>query len=372
MPFELSDEQRTFRDSLRKFFESEAPLAALRARSIDNGAATDAALWKKCGDFGLPASFAAAPSEGGVGARELIVGAVEEGRALFPVAVAERLLCLHVLTSVADPAQRAAALAAAGESGLEDGSRFGCTTLGRNAAGAGGFEVRTPKKSSDTVAEVKLSGEAPFVCGADGAAFLLFAHGTALGIAALSGDGVSVSALPALDLSRRACVVKFQNARAVLLADAAPYALDMAGLVQAAQVSGVADRAVALTVEYTRQRKQFDVPVGGFQAVQQQLAAAYLESESLAALVEFAGWAAAESAEQRELSARSALLQACSKGAAIVETAVQLHGGIGFTWEHDLHLFLRRAKFIEALYAPDDSGLGRVLAAASATLRTQP
>jgi alkylation response protein AidB-like acyl-CoA dehydrogenase len=105
-----------------------------------------------------------------------------------------------------------------------------------------------------------------------------------------------------------------------------------------------------MTAEYLKTRKQFGVAIGSFQAVQQKIADAYLSSEAASALAAFAAWAVDSSRNQVQFSARAALHFALENLPQVVESAVQLHGGIGFTWEYDLHLFLRRVKMFEALY----------------------
>lgn len=118
----------------------------------------------------------------------------------------------------------------------------------------------------------------------------------------------------------------------------------------ASELSGIAVRVVEMTREYVLTRKQFGAPVGSFQAVQQQLADSYLKSEACWALTQFAAWAYENDPNQRLMSSRSALENTVSSVPEICETAIQLHGGIGFTWEYDLHLFLRRAQFLSSLY----------------------
>jgi alkylation response protein AidB-like acyl-CoA dehydrogenase len=374
MPFELSDEQLAYRDSLRKFFETEAPLTALRERLETDSSAAEKELWRKCVELGLPAAFGAG-KEGGVGPRELVIGAEEEGRALFPVALSDRLLCNYLFFTLLDPAARAAAFESIGREAafadkLASGEAYGCVVLGRNADSSETLKLQRPR-SAKSKNGAKLSGKLPYVSGSRGASVIVFSYESDIGVAALDGPGVSVSSAHSLDLSCAAGEIAFDGAPAVTLPAAGASAAVLARLLRAAQISGICDRVVGITADYVRQRKQFDVPVGGFQAVQHQLANAYLESESLAALTAFAGWAAAESPEQLALAAESAAVMALGKGSFVVETAVQLHGGIGFTWEYDLHLYLRRVKFLEALYGSGGAEVERLLSAASATLRTR-
>jgi hypothetical protein len=119
-------------------------------------------------------------------------------------------------------------------------------------------------------------------------------------------------------------------------------------VMQACDAAGISDKVISMTKEYVCTREQFGVPVGGFQAVQHALADACVQASSLRSLANFAAWALTESPEQVPFVARAASLAAASIAPAVCETGIQLHGGIGFTWEYDLHLFLRRARAISA------------------------
>ncbi|MBN8550873.1 MAG: acyl-CoA dehydrogenase, partial [Deltaproteobacteria bacterium] len=123
----------------------------------------------------------------------------------------------------------------------------------------------------------------------------------------------------------------------------------------AEELGGMCARVVDLTLEYVKTRKQFGVAIGSFQAVQHKLSDMHLQSEALRSLAAFATWAAQESKEQSELSSRAALAFACEHAPQIIETAIQMHGGIGFTWEYELHLYLRRAKMLELLFGSGEA-----------------
>lgn len=122
-----------------------------------------------------------------------------------------------------------------------------------------------------------------------------------------------------------------------------------ASLCRAAELSGVLSRVLATTIEYVSLREQFGVPIGGFQAVQHRLADIASRAESLRAMVRFAAWARDNDPQQALMAARSALCYARAHVVSGVEAALQLQGGIAFTWEHDLHLYLRRALLLSGL-----------------------
>lgn len=132
-------------------------------------------------------------------------------------------------------------------------------------------------------------------------------------------------------------------------------------LLVAAELSGIAAKAVKMTVDYLKMRKQFDVPVGGFQAVQHKAADMLLHAEAMAALVSFALRSFSKDNKEFTVAAESALSYACDYTGLVLESAIQLHGGIGFTWEHDLHLYLRRAKQLEFSFGPSDGDLSKLV-----------
>lgn len=115
----------------------------------------------------------------------------------------------------------------------------------------------------------------------------------------------------------------------------------------ACEAAGVCARAIEITKEYVTTRKQFGKAIGTFQAVQHKLADLFLSAETLRTTSEFACWAGAHSPSQIALSSAAAATLAHDTVCRVVEGCIQLHGGIGFTWEHDLHLFLRRAKVLQ-------------------------
>jgi Acyl-CoA dehydrogenase, C-terminal domain len=124
-------------------------------------------------------------------------------------------------------------------------------------------------------------------------------------------------------------------------------------ILRALELCGLAERAIAMTSQYVKERQQFAVPVGGFQLVQARMAEMLCALESCTALARFALFALEDAQDQSELAVKSALYSACDQLPEVIESAIQLHGGIGFTWEYDLHLLLRRAKMIAGMWAPD-------------------
>jgi alkylation response protein AidB-like acyl-CoA dehydrogenase len=212
-----------------------------------------------------------------------------------------------------------------------------------------------------------------FVSGAEDAKYMVLCGKTAeekegsLYLLSLTGSKEQIvkrTAVPSLDLSRRYFDLELQNVAALQLGtESAKGVFQVHGAVVASELAGIAAKVVEMTVEYVKTRKQFNVPIGTFQAVQHKIADMYLQSEALRALSTFACWAAQHSQEQAQLSTLSALSFACEQAPLIAETAIQMHGGIGFTWEYELHLYLRRAKMVEMLYRASAESAAQIISA---------
>lgn len=225
----------------------------------------------------------------------------------------------------------------------------------------------------------RLDGTLPFVVDAGLADGLLVAAtspaGPGLAWVDTAAPGVNVHPLPTVDLTRHMARVGFDAAPAEPMAgpEQAGQALEAirrgAVLALAADCIGLAGRALELTVEYVRTRRQFNRPVGSFQAVKHRCAELLVELESARSALVLASTAAGSALEAR---ARLAAASIRAGGAAFVITneAIHLHGGIGFTWEYPLHLYYRRAKSNQQLLDP--AGDQRIrLAATVAALYTE-
>ena len=119
---------------------------------------------------------------------------------------------------------------------------------------------------------------------------------------------------------------------------------DAAATALAAESVGVAQRAMEMAVEYAKDRKQFDRPIGAFQAVSHRCAQMLLETEGARSAAYYAAWALDHEPESAPLAASMAKAYASDAGLRVPASSLQVHGGIGFTWEHDLHLFLKRGR----------------------------
>ncbi|MBX9395005.1 acyl-CoA/acyl-ACP dehydrogenase [Streptomyces sp. TRM72054] len=370
---EQDEIRRTLRELLRRRCTSEQLRAAL-----DTPAGHDPALWSALAErLGLP-GLALPEAYGGVGcsATELALAAEETGRALAPSPmIPTAVLTAPLLLALGTAAQRAellpriasghltAALAVPGPH-LATALALTGDNAGDWAGGgrAGGVQARR----SD--GDWRLYGEVDQVLDGHSAGLLVVAAHTG-GFARsrtllflVPGDAAGLTRVrqTALDATRPRARIQLRDVRAELLgADQPPvidaHALDAlaalgdtAAAVLAAEAVGAADRALERTVEHVGQREQFGRPIGSFQAVKHRLADVYVQVQAARSAAYYAAWATSHG----ERVGRLALAQALEALRTAAAEGIQLHGGLGFTWEHDAHLYFKRAAGDELLFGP--------------------
>jgi alkylation response protein AidB-like acyl-CoA dehydrogenase len=365
---EQDEIRRTLRELLRKRCGPEELRAALAAP-----AGHDPALWSVLADrLGLP-GLALPERYGGIGCpvTELALACEETGRALAPTPLlATAVLAAPLVLALGTEAQRAellprlaagtltAALAVPG-TGLATALALTGDNGGFSAGGgrAGGVQARR------TPDGWLLYGQADQVLDGHSAGLLLVAAHTG-GFARartrlflVPGDapGVVRARQTALDATRPQARVQLRDVRAELLGEEDADALsaltglgDAVAAVLACEAVGAADRALERTVEYVGQREQFGRPIGSFQAVKHRLAEVYVAVQAARSAAYYAAWATA----QGEPAGALALAQALEALRPAAAEGIQLHGGIGFTWEHDAHLYFKRAAGDELLFGP--------------------
>jgi alkylation response protein AidB-like acyl-CoA dehydrogenase len=167
----------------------------------------------------------------------------------------------------------------------------------------------------------------------------------------INHKGVSICEEECLDLTTHIHSVRCSKAACTVLAPAVgTQFINTVACCKANEIAGACSSVLAMTLDYVKTRKQFGKPIGSFQAVQQSLASAHVDWESIKSLASFAAWACDSNREQFEFTTQAAILAASRFGPEICETALQCHGGIGFTWEYDLHLYLRRVRLIASAF----------------------
>ncbi|WP_235618655.1 acyl-CoA dehydrogenase family protein [Embleya scabrispora] len=373
---EFSDEQQEIRKALRDVFDRHSDSPAVRAvMATETG--YDAEVWRRvCEQTGL-AGLAIPEQYGGVGFgfTELVVALEEMGRALFPSPfLASSVLTAYALVHAGDEAARAEYLP-----GLAAGETLGALAL----AEPGRRDVRAVEMAARADGDGdgwRLDGVKTHVI--DGLIADLIVVGARvdgdLALFAVDGnaDGLTRTALPTLDQTRKQARLTFADTPARLLgevgADAAlERVLALAEIAVAAEAVGGAARCLEATVEYTKGRVQFGRPIGSFQAIKHRCADLYVEVETARSALYYAAWAAAEaeasglgSPGELAVMAPLAMTTATAAYRHVAEEMIQLHGGVGFTWEYDCHLYLKRA--ITSAHLLGERGLQRERIAALA------
>ena len=345
MNFDFSDDQKFLKNEARKFLDAHCSMAAVRG-VLDNPARSyDETLWKSVGAQGWMG--AAIPEENGglgLGRMELCVIAEELGRALAPIPFASTVYFLAEAVLLAGgEAQKAALLPkiAAGE------------LIGAFAA-AEGPGVVSAGSIKATVTDGKLTGEKLPVTDGDVADVAVVLAREAGQISAylvdLRGAGVSRETLTTLDPTRGAAKLSFNGATAERLGGAGE-GLDLydqvsnrAAVLLAFEQVGGADRALEMARDYALSRYAFGRPIGSYQAIKHKLADMYVKNELARSNAYYGAWALDTDAPELPLAAASARVSACEASWYAAKENLQTHGGIGFTWEMDCHLFYRRAQ----------------------------
>jgi alkylation response protein AidB-like acyl-CoA dehydrogenase len=339
MQFGLSDSQQLLQASARKFFAAECPMGQVR-RLMETDTAYDAALWSKMAEQGFIGIIFPEEYDGvGLGTVELILLMEEAGRALLPGPFFSTVvLAGSVLNAIGTPEQKRKYLAP-----ICRGERRSTVAILESSANW------DPASAQISAVNGKLNGEKLFVPDAAVADSIIVVARN--GVFAVDADApaVHIEPMSGMDLTRKLYSVRFENTPAEKLGDIAglPKALDVATAALAAEMVGGMQRTLDLAVEYAKTRKQFGKPIGIFQAVQHQCADMYLETESSRSAAYYAAWALEENAPDAALAASIAKMYASDAARTVGNRGIQVHGGMGFTWENDLHLYYRRAKASE-------------------------
>jgi alkylation response protein AidB-like acyl-CoA dehydrogenase len=317
MNFDFSDDQqaikRTAKELLAERFKME------RVRELAEAGRYDDAAWNELCELGWPGIFIGEEHGGqGLGTVELIILMEELGYALAPLPFLSNAAAGLVLDAAGSDEQKERWLP-----GIASGEACG------------------------TVGIVKDDGEAKLVPDADSAAvILLLGHD---GARIVERGEADVEPVETMDTTRRYARVQGGDAGEPLEGDRIP-GISRAAVAVAAELTGICQRAMEMAVEYARDRKQFGRPIGSYQAVSHRCAQMLLETEGARSASYYAAWCGDAEPETLPLAACMAKAYASDAGWGVCTSALQVHGGIGFTWEHDLHFFLKRAKVDGMLY----------------------
>ena len=344
MYFDLTDEQQAIKSTANGFLASRFKSERIReiAASEDG---FDEAGWKEMAELGW--AGLALPEEWGgqgLGIVDLAVLFEEMGYALAPSPLLSNTVAGLALSFAGSDAQRERWLRP-----LAAGELRGAPAL--LDAGTSAVPLRFALEGEESGEGLVLNGEKTLVMDAASADFFLVA--TADGrrhIVERDAAGVTVSPEESIDLTRRLSSVRLDGVEVApenTLPGAAEDYLPVfhrACVALAAESTGLAQRALEMSVEYAKDRQQFGRPIGAYQAVSHRCAQMLLETENSRSAVYGAAWAADAEPESLPLAASMAKAYASDAGWRVPDMAIQVHGGIGFTWEHDLHFFLKRGR----------------------------
>ena len=337
MHFTLSDDQQEIKDTARSLLEARSPFS--RVREPAEAGAYDDALWAEVSELGWP-GIVVAQEHGGQG-----LGMVELASLL------EELGYACAVTPMLGSVTAAEAIGHAGSAAQRERWLPGLAT--GEITGAVGLE-------RDGVAEL--------VPDAPRAAVLVLADDGAGEARLLAAEEAEVTTTATIDPTRsHARVVAPAGAGEPLESGGA--IRDRAAVALSAELVGLCQRALDMTVAYVKDRRQFGVPVGAFQAVQHTAAEMLRHTEAARSAAYYAAWTADAEPERLPLAASMAKTTAPDAARAVTGSAIQLHGGIGFTWEADVHWLFKRAQLDAALLGGarrHRATLARLAAAASA------
>ena len=343
----LTAEQEELRDSVRRFLADRSPMRRVR-QVMEGPEGYDRALWERMADDLSLQGVAVPDTRGGAGFSQVEMSIVMEelGRALVPSPfLASAVLAANALLALDDDdAQRE----------LLPG-----IAAGRTVATVAFADDRGPAARATLDGGVwRLDGAKTLVLDGAHADLVLVVAQAAdeLGFFAVEGSaaGLGRRKLAGLDLTRQLALLDFSGtpARRLVAEDAAGalhHVLDLASVALAAEQLGGLRRCLEMSVDYAKARAQFGRPIGSFQAVKHLCADMHVAMELASSVVRYAAWAADEAPDELPVAAPLARAYCSEAFFKVAADNIQVHGGIGFTWEHDAHLYYRRAKSSELL-----------------------
>src|SRR2546426_1338658 len=363
MNFGFSEDQELLRDTARKFLDSECPTTFVRKMMADE-TAHSTELWKKITQLGwlgiiIPEEY------GGSGGNflDLVVILEEMGKSLLPGPFFATVLLGSAAVLAGGSAVQKAALLPTVAGGNLLLSLAVAEPSGRYDAA--GITLAATSKGSDFV----LSGEKLFVQDAHVADQLVVAARTGQGSSPQDGitlflvdakaPGVRITQLKTVDMTRRQCHVAFQDvavAGSQVLGEVGKgwpivrRVLDQAMAGLCVEIVGTAQKALDIAVAYAKERVQFGKPIGSFQAVKHKCVDMMVQVENARSLTYYAAWTVDENVPEVGQAVPMAKAYCSDMAKTVTSEAIQVHGGIGFTWEHDMHLFYRRGLAAEAAF----------------------
>ncbi|HKZ07033.1 MAG TPA: acyl-CoA dehydrogenase [Methylomirabilota bacterium] len=356
MNFGFNDEQELLRSTARKFFENECPSETVR-RLMDSPEGMTPELWGKVAEQGwLGLVFPEAYDGMGLGFVDLTVLMEEMGRAVVPGPYFSTVLLggLAILEagSEAQKKEWLPKIASGNKrvtlAWMEPSAALGPAGVTLEAKGAGGSYTLSGTKlfvpDANTADAIVVAARTNAGTGEDGVSLFLVPR---------AARGVEVKLLPTMDQTRKLCEVTLTGVtlgpEALLGAPGLGWTpltrvLDRATVALCAEMCGGAQKVLDMTVEYAKIRQAFGKPIGSYQGVKHKAADMLVEVENSKSITYYAAWAMDEGVAEGPLAVSMAKAYVSDAYRRVSAAGIQLHGGIGFTWEHDLHLYFKRAK----------------------------
>jgi len=356
MNFGFNDEQELLRSTARKFFENECGSDTVR-RLMETPEGISPDLWTKLAEQGwLGLVYPEAYDGMGLGLVDLVVLMEEMGRAVVPGPYFSAVLLGGLaIAEAGSEAQKKEWLPkiAAGDrrvalAWMEPSAQLGPAGVTLTAVEKGGKYTLSGTKlfvhDAHTADALVVAARTRPGAGSDGVSLFLLPRGT---------KGLEVTLLPTMDQTRKLCEVALSDVTvgsdALLGAAGAGWAplarvLDRATVALCAEMCGGAQKVLDMTVEYAKIRQAFGRPIGSYQGVKHRAADMLVDVENSKSITYYAAWALDENAAEAPLAVSMAKAYVSDAYRRVAAAGIQLHGGIGFTWEHDLHLYFKRAK----------------------------
>jgi len=356
MDIKLDEIQLDIAKEARRFLEKEMPMETVRELFEDDRGYTDD-LWKKMNKMDwmkirIPEAYDGAEME----QIDLCIILEEMGRAVAPGPFFSTVqLAAEAILAAGSEDQKKAYLPK-----IADGKMIGTLAISEPDSGADTDYIQMPAHADGN--GFVLNGTKLAVPDAHVADFLVVpartepgsdpSQGITLFLVDKDAPGLDITLLPTMDGTRKLCAVEFKDVAASdVLGQVDQGRKPLDKVLQRAQVGlaaecvGGAQRAMEIATDYAKIRVQFDQPIGAFQAIKHACAQMFVEVESGRSLLYWAAWAQDHADEKEAALAASAVKSYCAEAyTKVASSALQVHGGIGFTWENDIHLFLKRAK----------------------------
>ena len=369
MNFGFTEEQELLRSEVRKFLDENAPMESVREWA-EGDAGFSPGLWKQLAELGW-LGLAIPEEHGGAGLDfvTLIVLLEETGRSLFPSPLVSTVLAAKAIERAGSEEQQARWLP-----DLAEGSRVGTLAVLEESDSLAPSGIALEGKADGD--NVRLSGTKRYVADAGCADLFVVAfrsgHGAeeiSLAVVEKDRPGVVAEDHPGMDLTKRTGVLELRDVEitpAEVLGpigggwDSLAWLQDVGATLVTAEMVGASEGALSLVTDFAREREQFDSPIGRYQGVKHPLAEMYVDIESFKSLVYFAAWALDEEQDGAALAVSRAKAFASDAFARIGIDGVQLHGGVGYTWEYDIQLYLKRSKWARPAFGDADYHYARI------------